>query len=165
MGDPGDSDPCHPAAVWWTHWRVVAISFMQQNTHPAVRLCPPQAFPAGGSEAGQSRAWAGLQEGGVWSMCQRQWASEPVWRGRERGERAESLVRETKQQNEAEKTNSHQSPQKNWTSGSELPTFPADGLGNPLFPTPVLSIYAAHVVQGYMPPHIPGSGEGVAPAI
>lgn len=96
-GRPSGQQPVSPnSSAWWTHRRVVAISFMQQNTHPAVRLCPPQAFPAGGSEAGQSRAWAGLREGGVWSVCQRQWASEPVWRGWERGERAESLVRETR---------------------------------------------------------------------
>lgn len=84
------------SSLWGTHWRVVTISFMQPNTHPAVRLCPLQAFPAGGSMARQSRVWAGLREGSVRPMCQHQWAAEPVRRGRERGERVESLVRETK---------------------------------------------------------------------
>ena len=165
-GRPWGQRPVSPnRSLWQTHWRVVAISFMQQNTHPAARLCTLSAFPAGGSEARQRRVWARLREGSVRPVCQRQWAAEPVWRGRERGERAGSPLQQTEKQREAEKNNSHQSPQNNFsTSGPELPIFIADGLGSPPCPPwsqppfcPILQLMWSRV---YMTAHIPGLGVG-----
>lgn len=79
------------SSLWGTHWLRVTISFMQQNTHPA-EISLLQAFLLEG-EARQSQCGAGLWREVVRPMCHHQWAAEPVRRGRERGERAESFVR------------------------------------------------------------------------
>lgn len=159
MGDAGDSSQCHPTARCGGHTGVVTISFMQQNTHPAVRLCPSRAFPAGGR--GQAEPGVGRVVGGsVRPMCHHQWAAEPVRRGRgTRRSGAESFVRET---SEAGKKLSAKCPEllDIRPRAANLPQqmVLADPHA-PLFPTPVLSDSAALWSRVYMSAY-PGVGVG-----